>query len=422
MTTPLIAPRPEHVPEDRVVDFDMFAPPGGKRDIFGAWKVLQDSGVPEVVWTPRNGGHWIATRAKSMTEVASDHKRFSSHIFLLPRETGEKFSNIPLGLNPPDHAPVRALLNPSLGPTAVPRLESMIRTIAVELIEGLRPAGHCAFTEQFAEIYPLKIFMMLVNLPFSDAPRLKQAVDEVLRPTGELSAEEGTRRLLDYIRQHLDQRLGKDGDDILSQIVNGRIKDRQITYDEALSVSLGVLAGGLDTVANFASFVLHYLATHDGHRRALIADPSLIGTAVEELLRRFPISMSTRVVRHDTEFYGVQLKRDDMILMPGVVAGLDERWNERPMDVDFHRKPIKHASFGYGNHHCAGAHLARLELRIMVEEWLGRIPEFAVKPDTEVTYTGGHVITVDRLPLVWDPTTTIQKVLHSDNEYMANIS
>src|SRR6185369_10691485 len=94
MPSPTIVARPPHVPEDRVVDFDIFAPPGGKQDIYAAWKTLQAPGVPEVVWTPRNGGHWIATRTKQIIEVYSSHKRFSSHIFLLPRETGEAFSNI----------------------------------------------------------------------------------------------------------------------------------------------------------------------------------------------------------------------------------------------------------------------------------------------------------------------------------------
>jgi cytochrome P450 len=401
------ADRPEHVPEDRVVDFDMFAPPGGKADIHEAWRTLQGPGIPEVVWTPRNGGHWIATRAKQITQVFSDHKHFSSRVFLLPKETGELWNVLPSMLDPPEHNPFRALLTPFFTPKAVHGLQGMIRKVAIDLIEQVRLRGSCNFNSEYSHIFPLQVFMILVDLPFSDAHKIKRAVDEVLRPTGEITAAEATQQIIDYLEPHIDERMGKEGDDLLTRIVNGSIRGRPITRGEALNMSIAVLAAGLDTVANFASFALLFLARNADRRKELIEHPERIPVAVDELLRRFPVAMAAREARSDIDFGGVRIKAGDMILASGPLAGLDERWNECPMEVNFEREQIKHATFGFGVHHCAGAHLARLEMCITLEEWLSRIPEFEVAPDTEITYTGGHVCVVDDLPLIWDPAKTV---------------
>src|SRR5262249_10111771 len=150
--------RPAHVPADRVVDFDMFAPTGGKADIYGAWKTLQASGIPEIVWTPRNGGHWIATRGKQIAEIYADYERFSARILLLPKEAGEEWSSPPSNVDPPRHRQYRALLNGNLSPKAVGGMEGVMRKAAVDLIEGLRRRGRCNFVAEFAEIFPLRVF------------------------------------------------------------------------------------------------------------------------------------------------------------------------------------------------------------------------------------------------------------------------
>lgn len=276
MTAAQLAERPSHVPADRVVDFDMFAPEGGKEDIHEAWSRLQQPGVPEVVWTPRNGGHWIATRAKQITEVFSDHKRFSSRVFLLPKSSGEQWEVLPGTLNPPDHSPFRALLTPMFSPKAVLGLEGMIREIAVDLIEAVRLEGRCNFNSQYGEIFPLKVFMLLVRLPFDDAPRLKRTIDEMLRPTGIMTFAEANQQLVDYLLPHIEARIGNGEDDLLSRIVNGSIKGRPMTREEALNMSVSVLAAGLDTVANFAAFALLFLARNSEKRQELIDHPDRI--------------------------------------------------------------------------------------------------------------------------------------------------
>jgi len=402
-----LAERPAHVPEDRVFDFDLFAPPGGRADIHAGWKSLHAPGVPEIVWTPRNGGHWIATRGKRIAEIFADYERFSNRVSMVPKVNGEQFRMIPTSLDPPEHRPFRTLLNANFSPKAVAGMEKMIRKIAVDLIEPMRLRGGCNFTTDYAEIFPLQIFMLLVDLPFSDAPVLKKVVDEMLRPKGEFSFAEGRRRLDEYMAKHVDARMGGSGNDLLTRIVNGTVDGRPLTRDEALKTAILVLAGGLDTVANFVSFALLFLARNPDRRRELIDNPALIPAAVDELLRRYPVALAAREIRNDMEYCGVEMRRGDMILMASPAAGIDEEWNERPLEVDFHRGAIEHATFGNGIHRCAGAYLARAEMRITLEEWLSRVPAFDVAPGAEITFTGGVVVTVDRLPLVWDPAKTV---------------
>ena len=132
-----------------------------------------------------------------------------------------------------------------------------------------------------------------------------------------------------------------------------------------------------------------------------MADPTLIPAAVDELLRRFPIVTIAREVRNDIEFEGVMLKRGDMVTIAGALVGTDERLNKRPLEVDFGRTGAQHATFGNGRHLCPGMHLARLELKVTIEEWLSRIPNFELAPGSDISFRGGIVGVVESLPLVW---------------------
>jgi cytochrome P450 len=170
---------------------------------------------------------------------------------------------------------------------------------------------------------------------------------------------------------------------------------------EALQLCSQVLIAGLDTVVNFLGFAMLHLATHHELRDRLAAEPALIPAAVNELLRRSPIVTIGREVRQDIAFAGVQLKAGDMVMAPTALHGLDPRANERPDEVDLKRREPAHSTFGHGDHKCPGAHLARTELVISIEEWLARVPDVTLAPGAEVTFSGGLVGCVDALPLVW---------------------
>ena len=406
MAANLLSKRPSNVPTDRVVDFDLYNPPGVAAGFHEAWLKLHAPGVPDLVWTPHNGGHWLATRGAMIAEIFADYERFSCRVMLVPKSVGEQHQMLPVVLDPPAHRPYRLLLNTSLAPRTVSAMEGTIRGLAGALIDTVRAAGQCNFTTAYAELLPVQIFMSMVKLPQDDVAKIKTWTDHIVHPDGSMSYHDAKQHLYDYLAPFIDARYGGDGEDMLSRIINGKVEGRPLTKPEMLSLCMQMLLGGLDTVVNFLGFVLLFLARNPGHRRELIADPGLIPNAVEELLRRFPVVSLAREVRNDIEYDGVQLRKGDMVAIPTPLVGTDERLNPDALTVNFRRESTTHATFGNGPHLCPGARLARTEIRITIEEWLARIPEFTLAPTAEIRFRGGLVGVVDGLPLVWDIATT----------------
>jgi cytochrome P450 len=394
---------PAHVRPEQVVDFDIYYPLSAGMDLHESWRQLQESGKPDVVWTARNGGHWMVLRGRLISEVLRDYQTFSSRVIFVPREpAGEAYRAVPITLDPPAHRPIRSLLNEDLSPKKIRSLEDAIRAQAVELIESFRRRGRCDFVRDFAEQMPLRIFMHLVDLPFSDAPRLKHLADQYTRPEPGVSYEDVGRGFLEYLEPIIRERRGKVGTDMLSHLINGRVEDRPLTDEETANLCVQVLVAGLDTVVNAMSFIMLFLARNPAARRDLIADFDRLTSSLQELLRRFSIVTVAREITRDVEFAGAHLKRREMMVVPTLLHGLDARENPDPMTVNFKRVTVNHSIFGTGIHTCAGAHLAKTEIRIMLEEWLTRIPDFSVAKDSEIEYIGGIVASVKPFTLVWN--------------------
>ena len=404
MTESVLAQRPPHVPKARVVDFDFFDPPGVEQDFVGSWCTLRAPGIPDVVWTPHNGGHWIATRGDLVEEVFADYQTFSNRVVTIPKERGEHYRMLPTTLDPPEHRPVRNLLNRNLSPAAVNRQAEMIRAICVELIEAVKPNGGCDLLDDFAAHFPIRVFMAMVDLPRDDAPVMKYWTDQVVHPDGSMTLEETMRKFHEYLEPVVRERRGKPGNDVLSDIVNAQVQGRELSMEDMLNLLMQFMMGGLDTVYNFLAFAFLFLARHPGHRQQLLNEPDLIPGAVNELLRRFPLVSMAREVREDIDWHGAQLKKGDMIVCASPLVGSDATLNPDPMVVDFRRKGARHATFGKGNHICPGAHLAQVEMRITLTEWLTRIPHFELAPGAKITMRGGIVGSMTSLPLVWPMT------------------
>jgi camphor 5-monooxygenase len=399
---------PEHVPQDRIIEFDIYNPPNAQKDFHSSWKALQVDDIPELVWSAHNGGHWIATRNHVLNEILGDYQHFANTASILPKSAYGDLGLLPVTLDPPEHRPYRILLNSSLAPNTIKEAESGIRNIAVQLIESFRDDGHCDFITQFSTLFPVRVFLNMADLPLADAPLMKGWSDQMLRPepnTDWGEDQSGWRRGIRLFREYLEplvvDRMGSGRTDILTQIVSGEINGRPVNLEEALQLTVLVVLAGLDTVVNFLGFAMLHLARAPEQRRELVADPGLIPEAVEEFLRRFPIVTMAREVVDDYEYCGVLLKKGDMIATPTPLGGIDDQANACPMNVDFHRQSREHVSFGNGPHRCPGAFLARSEIRITLEEWLHRIPEFEIEPGHQVTFTAGGVAVVNALPLVW---------------------
>jgi len=401
------APRPSHVSVDRVRDIDMYSLEGIEAGYHEAWKRVQIPGVPELIWTPFNGGHWIATNGETIREIYSDPARFSSEVIFLPKEAGEKYEMVPTRMDPPEHTPYRQTLNKGLGLSQIRKVEQQVREAAVELIESFVGQGHCDFAAQYANVFPVRVFMALADLPMEDVPTLSRFARMMTRPEGqtpeEMAAvlETGNKGFFEYVEPIVDARRGKDGEDLISIMVNAQINGEPMARDKTLGLISLLLLAGLDTVVNFLSFMMIHLARHAELVAELRTDNLKLTRSAEEMFRRFPVVSEARMVAKDQDYKGVHLKRGDMILLPTALHGLDEAHHQDPWTINLDRRQLTHSTFGGGPHRCAGLHLARMEVLVTLEEWLARIPAFQMKEGTRPIYHSGTVAAVENVQLVW---------------------
>lgn len=391
--------KPPHVPADRVRVFNVWAPPGFQTDVHKAWRDLQTSS-PDVVWTPQNGGHWVALRADVIKAGFEDYERFSSRCILVPKAAGEAFQWKPVTLDPPEHAPYRVHLTTAFSPKSYRPYEARIRAIASDLINGFLPRGRCNFQKDFGAKLPIMVFMEIMDLPLEDAWTLRDWSDRLTRRTDD-DAEHVTRLFNDYLRPHVLARRGGDGADAITALVNSHVKGEQISVDDALILVTSALQAGLDTVANFLGYAFTHLARDAELRNRLVEQPELIPDATDELLRRYSVVTIGRLVVKDTTLGGAQLIAGEMIVLPSMLAGLDDRVNEQPEQVDLARAGQVSATFGGGAHRCPGERLARREIAIAIEEWLKIIPQFEVQPGFSIEFETGVVPVAKSIPLRW---------------------
>lgn len=393
-------PTPKHVPPHLVRDFDYMNPDPGETDVHLAWKNVQLS-YPELFWTPRYGGHWVVTRGEDVVTIQNDYTHFSHRYITVP-PAKNRTRLIPLEADPPESTPYRQLMNPWLSPRVVAAQEDKARRLSVELIEGFYRRGECEFVYEFSKKLPIGIFLSLVDLPWEDHEMLTDIAEMSTRPKEPGDGDRAFQLLGAYLEKWMAIRREKPGDDIISYVVNARIDGEPLTPQRQLEMLVLIMFGGLDTVTSMLGFVALFLARNPGHRRQLIEDPSLIPQAVNEIIRRHGIAITSRQIALDHVFKGVELKKGDMIQPPNLMFGLDDEQFEEPLKVDFHRNKRIHAAFGNGPHRCPGSFLARTEIKVFIEEWLKRIPDFEVKRGETVRAMSGPVSGVLYLPLSWE--------------------
>jgi cytochrome P450 len=233
--------------------------------------------------------------------------------------------------------------------------------------------------------------------------------DNTIRPDVEPGDFEGAIRIREqtahevseYFRTKIAERRERPDDTLFSRIVHGTIEGEPLTEAELLGISHLLLLGGLDTVTATLDCMIVYLARHPDRRRQLVDDPSRIPAVVEELLRsESPVMVVPRTVKQDLELGGVKLIAGDFVTLVIGAANQDES-EFGDGAVDFDRDPNRHVAFGGSHHLCLGAHLARLELRVALEEIHHRIPDYRIAPGAEIHFSPG-IRQADNLPLVWD--------------------
>ena len=316
------------------------------------------------------------------------------------RDVGEpRF--LPGELDPPLHRDFRAHLDPEVSPTRLRAFQDNARALAAELFDEVRAEGGCEFQHRIGHIMPIYNFLIFMGLPKDDAHMLLPHVAVIGRSPDPESFQAAMTVLVSYIEDRLAERQRTPTDDFLGRLLTARIGDRAITPAEVRATATNVLLGGLDTVTASMGFFMKFLAEHPDQRRALAADPALIPVATEELLRRHGIFNTARLVIEPFDFHGTQFRDRDLVMVPTALYNLDPARFDDPMTVDFARKDKGHFTFASGIHRCLGQNFARIQLHILLQEWLARLPDFAIDPDEAVAVQSGRANTVVSLPLRW---------------------
>ncbi len=406
-------PQPSHVPDSVVYDFDMFHDPAYVADPHKRVLDLLEK-APPVFWTPRNGGHWICLGHQANFEAARDTESFSNEMIphdqlqamlaQMPPDAPRIPIAYPINLDPPLHGKYRLPLQGVFSPKTINALKDSIRELAREHIDQVAADGRCEFMSAIAEPLPVKVFLKMLGMPLEKLPEYRALVKAHLSeiqpdPT---KAVQRLQAVAAAMRDTLLERRENPQDDIISMLWQVEIDGRPTTQEDLENYGVLLFVAGLDTVMQGMGHGARHLAMNPGLQEELRADPSLIADATEEMLRRYTFTVPPRRVAKDLTFLGVEMKENErlMLFLPG--ADLDGKEYPHPDQFNLHREGPAHIAFNAGPHRCLGSHLARVELNILYEELLARLPEFRLDENNPPTFHGGHVIGVEELPLVWE--------------------
>jgi len=318
-----------------------------------------------------------------------------------PRDPNNWFNFIPLEVDPPDHRKYRGIVDPLFSPKAVAQLETYIRGLANELIDSFIDKRECEFTTEFGRPLPVSVFLDLMGLPQNMRDTFVEWAIGLLHSQSREIAANSLRSIGAYLKDVIAEKAKKPDDKVISAIVHARPDGKPLSGQEIFGFVFFLFIGGLDTVFATLNNVFLWLAENPDRRREIISRPNDIASITEELLRVFTVTFSGRILTQDYELHGVKLKKGDKLTSILPAANYDPSVFPNPREVNFDRprKPI--LAFAGGVHSCMGAHLARLEMRVCISEFLRRIPDFRVKEGFKVEYYPGAVVGPKALQLVW---------------------
>jgi len=347
------------------------------------------------------GGSWMPTRYDDIVAVAQEHDVFTSRdIIVVPRPPGQlegAYANVaapPITSDPPDHHWHRRAILPTFSPQSVAKYEQGTSDLCNQLIDGFVDAGTVDVAAGYAQQIPARVISAMLGVPVEMADEFTGWVRGVLEVglTNPAVRLENRLKILDFFQGQIDDRKANPrADDLVTELLAIEVDGAPVDEDYVLGVCNLMLVAGVDTTWSAIGSSLWHLAQHPEHQRQLRNDPALWPTAIEELLRAYsPVTMA-RIVDHDTDFQGCPMSAGDRVLLPFPAANRDPRQFENPDEVILDRQSNRHVAFGSGIHRCAGSNLARLELRVALQTFLARVPEFRLADPAAVTWAGGQV-------------------------------
>jgi len=360
-----------------------------------------------IAHTDRFGGGWLPTRYEDVAAVAAQTDHFSSRAIIMgnfrpPLDLAPVGGTPPISSDPPFHHDARKLLLPAFTKTAVSRQEAGTRALCHALIDELERPGVVDAAHDYAQYIPMRVIADMLGFPQEDAPQFREFVENALegvnRPHEEREA--GFAALFDYLLDQIRDHVDHPRDDLTTYLINVELYGRKLEPDHVAGTMALLLIAGIDTTWSAIGASLWHLAQHPADRERLAAEPALIPTAAEEFLRAYaPVTMA-RLVREDMSWHGADMKAEDWILLSFPAANRDPAQFDRAGEVIIDREVNRHAAFGLGIHRCIGSHLARMELRVALQTWMERIPDFTLADPAAVTWSAGQIRGPRVLPLL----------------------
>jgi cytochrome P450 len=374
-----------------------------RTDRAAGWRYVREAGD---VFTGADGV-WYLTSAQSVRfaqqhpEIFSSARAFDS--------LGSPVPLIPIAIDPPDHVRYRKVLDPLFAPRVVNVLEDNLRAQARDLVAAFAERGECDAIDDLARLYPTQVFLTLFGMPLEDRDQFIYWAETIIEnsnrdPNAELAPEvvECAGALIGYLQRYVDDKRANPGDDVLSRVmaIEG---DGAWSNDEVLGMCFLLILAGLDTVTAMIGFILYHLARDADLRRRVVADPDLVQPVIEEILRlEQPAPIQPRITTRDVEVCGVTIPSGATVAMCVGAANRDANLFPHPDEVDPSQADTGHVAFGGGIHRCLGSHLARREMRIVIEEFHRLIPEYSVAggAEPEIVFPSG-TFHLRALPLVF---------------------
>jgi cytochrome P450 len=323
-------------------------------------------------------------------------------------DIGQDRPLIPLQIDPPEHARYRKVMDPQLSHKELAHLEHDVRRLVDEKVDGFIDRGSCDFHTELSVPLPGTVFLSLAGLPLEHAPQLLEWKDNIIRPAA-FTPEEAAdirkatgRAMYGYFEEAIDARAAAPTDDIITRFMQTEIEGQIMTRDEMLDLCYLFILGGLDTVTATLDCSIAHLAEHPELRQAIAEDLSLVPHAVEELLRlETPVMQVLRVVAQPHEMHGVTMSPGDTVIVMLGAADTDfDEFGDDANVMSLERSTNRHLAFGGGPHRCLGSHLARLELRVAIEQFHRRIPSYRLADGADLDYSPG-IREIASLPLVF---------------------
>ncbi|MDA9797365.1 cytochrome P450 [Luminiphilus sp.] len=397
MTTQL-----QDIPAELVSDFDIVGDVGLVADPQQRLLETLAKDPRDIVYTPHNGGHWLVTSHELGREILSNADLFGSFPIGIPANMEQRPRLIPLESDAVAHRRYRRLLLPIFEPAAVQRLQAGAETLAQEVLDEVLPDGEFDFLWRVAKPISMGLFVRQLGLEPERLDDFYAWESGFYRaPTMEERIECG-QNIGAYLSAVVSQHVEHPKDDIVTMLLNVEVEGEKLSQEEVQSICYLLFLASIDTVATMLSFIVRHLARDQVLFRRLKEDRSAIADSVDELLRMHAFINLNRICERDTVFHGVAFRAGDNIVVPSFVTDRDERVFADPdaFNADrSKREKNQHHAFGAGAHKCIGLHVAKMEVRVVLEAIFDRISSLELVSESAVTGHGGTTMGLDTIPI-----------------------